>query len=92
MYYTPPSEEIFQEVKRQAIEVWIETNSVPMYTDEKIAKVIDIANIEDNFMYMVAMFDSKNQMKLAKKLSAEARQAIRERMIDGGNPQHLIAF
>jgi len=63
-----------------------------MYTDEKIAKVIDIANIEDNFMYMVAMFDSKNQMKLAKKLSAEARQAIRERMIDGGNPQHLIAF
>jgi len=43
-------------------------------------------------MYIVAMFDIFNQAKLANKLSGEARIAIKERMIDGGNPAEYIVF
>jgi len=43
-------------------------------------------------MYIVAMFDVDNQTLLANRLTNETRKAIRDRMIDGGSPEYLIAF
>ena len=40
----------------------------------------------------IPMFDINNQGNLAEKLSLETRMAIRDRMIDGGNPEFLIPF
>lgn len=62
------------------------------YATEKIDAIKGIKNVGDNYMYIVAMFDVYNQAKLAKRLSAEARAAVRERMIDGGQPEYLIPF
>ena len=92
LYYTSPTDKQFNELKEKAIEVWKELNSHPSYENEKVNRIKDLKNISDNFMTMVAMFDIFNQAKLAEKLSKETRQAVRERMIDGGNPSECIKF
>jgi len=92
LYYTPPTDEQFNELKEKAIELWSTMGDEPSYSQEKIGRIKDIKNISDNFMYMVAMFDINNQALLAEKLSDETRQAVRERMIDGGNPGYSIKF
>jgi len=92
LYYTAPPEEQFNELKEKAIEVWNEIGSHPSYIEEKVGRVSSIGNISDNFMYMVAMFDTNNQRKLADKLSDETRKAVKERMLDGGNDRQFIVF
>jgi len=95
LYYTAPSDEIFEEVKKKAIELWkvVDTdNDKYGYTTEKINRIKDIKNITDNTMSIVAMFSIDNQLLLAQELSEPTREAIRERMIDGGQPEDLIAF
>ena len=64
----------------------------PSYSQQKIARIKDIQNISDNFMYIVAMYDIHNQSKLAATLSEKTRKEVRARMIDGGNPEALIPF
>ncbi|MDD5551468.1 MAG: hypothetical protein PHS34_09425 [Candidatus Omnitrophica bacterium] len=95
LYYTPPKDEIFEEVRQVAMELWKEVdvdNDKYGYATEKINRIKDIKNVEDNFMYIVAMFDINNQAKLTNKLSEQARTEIRNRMIEGGNPPEYINF
>jgi len=92
LYYTPPTDEQFKELKEKAIEIWTPMGDEPSYAKEKIDRIKDIKNIQDNFMYMVAMFDINNQRKLAEKLTPETKKAVRERMIDGGNSEEYIVF
>lgn len=80
-YYTAPTDAIFDEVKEQAMILWREVDH------DK-----DLKNVEDNVMYIVAMFSSNNHVLLADKLSEETREAIRLRMIDGGSLIFLIPF
>ena len=86
LYYTPPTQEQFDELKAKAIEIWLTYDNTYGYVDEKVQRIAGIGNIEDNFMYMVAMFDSDNQIKLAGKLSKETKNAVYVRMVDGGQP------
>lgn len=92
LYYTAPSDELFEENKAACIQVWKEVSRDRFYMEEKVKSVEKMTNIGDNFMTMVAFFDQKNQFRLADKLSPECRTAIRERMIDGGHPDYLIEF
>ncbi|KKM05799.1 hypothetical protein LCGC14_1750410 [marine sediment metagenome] len=92
LYYTPPTEEQFNELKEKTIEIWNTYDNEFGYVDEKVNSIKDIKNIQDNFIYMVAMFDIVNQRNLADKLSDETRQAVRERLINGGQPEYLINF
>lgn len=91
LYYTPPSDEIFEEVKKASIAIWSDYKD-ERYVNEKVDRIKDITNISDNMMYMVAMFDIQNQQALSRLLSEEAKTAIRARMIDGGQPDYLIPF
>lgn len=84
LYYTAPTNEQFNELKEKAIEIWNNYDNTYGYVDEKVNKIKDLDNVGDNFMYMVAMFDFENQMKLSKILSAETREAVSVRLIDGG--------
>jgi len=64
LYYIAPSDELFEEVKREAIKLWLEIdtdNDKFGYATEKINRIKDIQNVSDNFMYIVAMFDINNQ-------------------------------
>ncbi len=92
LYYTPPTDEQFNELKEKAIEIWSTMGDEPSYSQEKIGRIKDIANVEDNFMYTVAMLDQNNQRKLASKLSDETRGAVAERIKDGGSPDYHNVF
>jgi len=92
LYYTPPTDEQFNELKSKTVEVWKEYDNEYGYVDEKVGRIWNIMNVGDNFMYIVAMMDCVNQGKLANKLSKETRLAVRARMIDGGNKTEDIAF
>lgn len=95
IYYRAPSDEIFKEVKIAAVELWKEVdtdNDKYGYSSEKIKRIKDLKNIQDNMMYMVAMFDDDNQRLLAERLSPETRAAIRERLESGGLPEEFNHF
>src|SRR3990167_7616185 len=95
LYYTAPSDEIFNEVKKASMDLWIERYpeaTSPYYAKEKVSEIESLQNISDNVMSIVARFDLNNQMLLAYKLSVEARFAIRDRIIDGGQPEEYVVF
>ena len=92
LYYTPPTDEQFEELKKAAIQLWSTMGSEPSYSKEKIDRIRDIANVGDNFMYMVAMFDIYNQRTLAYAISPETRKAVSDRMVDGGQPDEFNPF
>jgi hypothetical protein len=77
------------------MDLWIERYpeaTSPFYAKEKVSEIEPLQNIGDNVMSIVARFDSFNMQHLAEKLSPEARQALRDRMIDGGNEEWTIPF
>ena len=92
LYYTPPDNELFSELKEAAIKVWSTYDDTYGYATEKINSIKDIGNVGDNFMYIVAMFDTENQIRLSTLLSEECSKEIRVRMIDGGMPSQYIIF
>lgn len=86
LYYTPPADEVFEEMRSAAMDVWGKyKNSPGDYYESKVARIRDIKNVGDNFMYIFAMFDMHNQASVVARLSATARKELRNRMIDGGN-------
>jgi len=85
-------DEQFEELKKAAIELWQTFDNRFGYVDEKVNAIKGIDNISDNFMFIVAMFDSRNQRRLAEKLSPETRKSIRERMVDGGTYEDDTPF
>jgi len=58
--------------------------------EEKTSRIKDIGNVQDNFMYMLAMFDQNNQRMVISKLSGETKNEVRARMIDGGNDYYYL--
>jgi len=64
LYYTAPSDEIFEDIKRAAIEIWGGYDDTYGYASGKIGQIKDITNVKDNYMFMVSMFDQDNQTKL----------------------------
>jgi hypothetical protein len=87
LYYTAPSDEMFEEMRQSCLDQWATHDNTYGYVDEKTQRIKTITNIQDNFMYMLAMFDQNGQAAVISKLSAPTKTAVRERMIDGGNPE-----
>lgn len=79
IYYVAPSDEIFEEMKRLAIQIWQTYDNTYGYVDEKVGRIKDIGNIKDNFMYIYAMFDYENQWKLRSMASEQLLAEIDKR-------------
>lgn len=77
-YYDAPSDEVFNEIKEKAIEIWGTYDDTYGYASEKIERVNAIRNYKDNWGTIVGMFDHINQQKLLAKLSPEAREKVGE--------------
>jgi len=88
LYYTPPSDECFEDLRSAAIALWKTYDKTFGYVDEKVNAIKDIKNIKDNFMYMFAMFDFLNQKNLV--LKEETKQAINDRLVSGGSEEYLL--
>lgn len=91
LYYIAPDQDIFEEVKSKCMEIWDTYDDEFGYASQK-KNEIDVENVSDNFMYMIARFDSQNQRKLSSMLSEESKKQIRDRMLDGGRPVEYIYF
>jgi len=77
---TPPSEEIFQEIKDKAITIWETYDNTYGYVTEKVEYIQSLKNIWSNAMEIVGMFDIHNQAKLMKILSDGAIKFLFPRM------------
>lgn len=77
-YYTPPKQEIFEEVKAKAIELWQTYDDTYGYATSKVSRIKDIKNIKDNTCYMVAMFDINNQHALMGMVNQETSEWIED--------------
>ena len=91
IYYTPPPEEAFTDMKAACIWLWRTYDNEYGYANEKIDAIKDIRNVGDNFMFMFAMFDVQNQAKIVGKLTKESRKELKKRMVDGGNTPYYLA-
>ena len=90
LYYTPPSQEIFEDLRDKAIALWRTYDNSYGYADEKVNAIQGIANVGDNFMYIFAMFDHSNMRKIAQSILPETKEALRLRLEDGGNDVFFI--
>jgi hypothetical protein len=91
LYYTPPPEAVFLEMKVAAIAEWQTHNNDYGYVDEKVGRIKDIKNAGDNFMYMLAMFDMDGQREVIRRLSDEARSEAAARLVAGGADAYQLA-
>jgi hypothetical protein len=98
LYYTPPKQEIFDELKKISMDFWQEKYPedehryyAQYYAQSKIERIKDLQNIGDNFMYILAMFDTYNQREVISKLTDETKEAIRLRIIIGIKFETLLA-
>lgn len=90
IYYTPPSDESFEDMKTAALQVW--NSYEDPYRTEKVNRIKDIENISDNFMYILAMFDINNQKKVGKLLTEATKEDARDRMLSGGMMDWELPF
>lgn len=88
LYYTAPSEQVFQDLKLAVLSVWNSKSNDGGYRDEKIAKIKEIENIRDNFMTLLGMFDIQNQRQAIEKCSEATKQEIAVRLFDVCNHVH----
>ena len=72
-YYSPPRQDIFEDIKENAIKIW----QTYGYADEKVGRIKDIQNISDNAWFIVAMFDTNNQGKLLTMVKSETAKIIK---------------
>lgn len=47
-YYKAPSQEVFEDIKKNAIKIWKTYDNEFGYVDEKVNRIKDIQNVSDN--------------------------------------------
>ena len=77
-YYKAPPQEIFEDIKKNAIRLWQEYDDSYGYASSKIGRIKDLKNIGDNAWYMVAMFDQYNQRKLLGMVRPKTAEMIKD--------------
>ena len=75
-YYKAPSQEVFEDIKSNAIKIWKTYDNTYGYVDEKVGRIEPMENISDNAWTIVAMFDSENQGKLLGMVRLETAELI----------------
>ncbi len=75
MKHDTPSEDIFNEIKDVAKQIWRDNHS-EQHANTKIKRIDSIENIENNAMECYNMFDIRNKMEMLLRLSHEACEYI----------------
>lgn len=80
LYYTPPREKEFDDLKICAMCIWNTYDNTHGYVDEKNNKLKDLKNIKDNFMYIFAMFDINNQRLVLTLVESKTKKEVLKRL------------
>jgi ribosome maturation protein Sdo1 len=83
-YYKAPSQEIFEDIKKNAIKIWQTYDNTYGYVDEKVGRIEGMENISDNAWTIVVMFDSDNQAKLFEAVKPATRKILTELLKENG--------
>ena len=75
-----PSQEIFDEMKTIATDIWKSYDDEFGYVTEKLNRINSFDNVEDNAMVFYRMFDSQNQVTFIFKASPEVRTYIKNNL------------
>ena len=67
--YTAPSQEVFEEMKQIATDIWNTYDDTHGYATSKIERINSLENIQDNAMVFYRMFDFHNQIKFRSKIN-----------------------
>ena len=79
LFYTPPKNEYFNELKEICIRFWRSFDEVE-YVDEKINRIKNLDNSGCNFVSMVQMIHPVSREIISKCLSLETRNEISMRL------------
>ena len=77
-YYKAPPQQVFDDIKENAIKIWQTYDNEFGYVNEKVDKIKDIQNFKDNAWFIVAMFDWKNQAKLLSMVESKTADMIKD--------------
>ena len=80
MDHFTPSEEIFNDMKKAATEIWNTYDDTYGYRTEKLDRINSIQNYTDNVMVMFRMFDGSNQDKMKALVSPESIKYINQNL------------
>lgn len=80
LFYTPPREESFNELKEVCIKFWKTFDDKFGYSTEKIDRIKDLSNDGPNFVMMVQMIHPVAREIISKLLSLETRNEISMRI------------
>ena len=86
------SDELFNELKSEAIKIWQTYDNSYGYADEKIAYLNSFGNVGDNYGTIIGMFDVQNQLKLYKAVGTDARVLIDDWVGGSLNEQYTSAM
>ena len=79
LFYTPPKDECFEELKSLCVRFWRAFDEVE-YVDEKIDRIKNLKNESCYFVMMIQMIHPVSRQIIAKGLSLETRNEISMRM------------
>lgn len=84
-YDEAPPEDVFNEIKEKCIEYWKENfNDENGYVTAKINRINKIKNVDNDFLFMVNMFDTQNEKFCIQGMNPKARAWIRATKISLG--------
>ena len=72
-----PTQEIFDEMKSIATDIWNTYDNQFGYVTEKLKQINSFDNIQDNAMVFYRMFDTQNQITFFYKASPEVKIYIK---------------
>lgn len=75
-YYKAPPQEIFDDIKENAMKIWNTYDDEFGYRTEKLNRIKDVGNIKDNAWCIVAMFDQSNQAQLISTVKPKTAEMI----------------
>jgi hypothetical protein len=75
-----PSQEIFDEMKAIATDIWNTYDNQFGYVDEKLERISYLTNVQDNAMICYRMFDWNNQSIFKSKASADVLNYIKNNL------------
>lgn len=84
-YYTAPSDEVFEDIKNNAIKLWKIIADHPDYLEEKLSRIENLTNVRDNAWYICSMFSLNNMQDLLSMVKPETKVVIQKVL---GFPQY----
>jgi hypothetical protein len=93
LFYTPPKDEYFNELKKICIRFWeVNFEDETDYLKEKVNRLLSLKNEGANFSYMVQMIHPISRKVIAKSLSLETRNEISMRIHGWGEDDKFDPF